>query len=194
MGIKLVKDAMPRNRYQEIKSVFHLADNNEAMMNKGDKGFKVRPLMNKLNHNFEKWGILDKCLSIDDMIVRYYGHFSLKQFIRGKPIRFGYKLWALCGSDGDCYNFDLDCGRDNSASCSEPLGTRVVKKMLSVVEDPNSHIFFYYNFFTSHSLLAILREMGFRASSTIRENRTARCPLEINKILEKKNPQRVFRL
>uniref|UniRef100_A0A8C4RHN7 PiggyBac transposable element-derived protein domain-containing protein n=1 Tax=Erpetoichthys calabaricus TaxID=27687 RepID=A0A8C4RHN7_ERPCA len=28
------------------------------------------------------------------MIVKYYGRNSLKQFIKGKPIRFGYKYWT----------------------------------------------------------------------------------------------------
>jgi len=28
------------------------------------------------------------------------GRHSSKQFIRGKPIRFGYKVWALCTDTG----------------------------------------------------------------------------------------------
>ena len=51
--------------------------------------------MDLLNKNFQQWGIFEKYLSIDEMIVRCYGHHSLKQFIRAKPIKFGYKLWAV---------------------------------------------------------------------------------------------------
>ena len=36
-------------------------------------------------------------LAVDEMMVRFYGHHGLNHFLRGKPIRFGFKLWALCG-------------------------------------------------------------------------------------------------
>lgn len=56
------------------------------------------------------------------MTVRYYGHNSLKQFIHAKPIRFGYKLWAMCGDDGYCYNFSLYCGKyTTTAATADPL-------------------------------------------------------------------------
>ncbi|GFY75586.1 uncharacterized protein TNIN_157531 [Trichonephila inaurata madagascariensis] len=61
----------------------------------------------KINYETAKWGIFDKHLSIDEMMIRYYGHHYFKQYIKGKPIRFGYKMWALCGNNGYCYNFDL---------------------------------------------------------------------------------------
>ncbi|KAJ8911933.1 hypothetical protein NQ315_016274, partial [Exocentrus adspersus] len=123
-------------------------------------------------------------LSVDEMIVLYYGHHSLKQFIRAKPIRFGYKLWAMCGNDGYCFNFSLYCGKEKTDT-TDPLGTRVVQKMLSVVEDPKNHFVYFDNFFSSHSLLSELKDLGFRATGTIRENRTQKCPLKSTKELEK---------
>ncbi|GFT71324.1 hypothetical protein TNCV_4349751 [Trichonephila clavipes] len=35
----------------------------------------------------QKWGIFDKHLSIDEMMIRYYGHHYFKQYVKGKPIR-----------------------------------------------------------------------------------------------------------
>ena len=92
LGISLVKNALSRNRFQMLKSFIHFVDNSEAENNKHDKGFKIRPLYTMLQKSFIKFGIFEKNLSIDEMIVRYYGHHSLKQFIRGKPIRFEYKF------------------------------------------------------------------------------------------------------
>ncbi|XP_076059719.1 uncharacterized protein LOC143036355 [Oratosquilla oratoria] len=79
-----------------------------------------------------------KHLAVDEMIVKYYGHHALKQFIRGKPIRFGYKFWALCGVSGYCYNFDLYCGNSSSDDKHADLllGSKVVLNMLDVVEEP----------------------------------------------------------
>ncbi|GFW98920.1 BED-type domain-containing protein [Trichonephila clavipes] len=64
------------------------------------------------------------------MMIRYYDHY-FKQYIKGKPIRFRYKMWALCGNNGYCYNFDLFCGKEVFDAAStvvlskEPLVTRV---------------------------------------------------------------------
>ena len=45
-----------------------------------------------------KFGIFEENLSFDEMIVRYYGHHSLKQFIRGKPIRLGIQILGIMWS------------------------------------------------------------------------------------------------
>jgi hypothetical protein len=39
LGIQIVKDAMCRNKYLELKSVLHFNDNKKANENKGDKSF-----------------------------------------------------------------------------------------------------------------------------------------------------------
>ena len=93
-----------------------------------------------LQNNFIKYGIFETHVAVDEMMVKYYGRNSLKQFIRGKPIRFGYKLWALCGSSGYCYNFNLYCGKQESETQKNvPLGFRVVTDMLSIIENPEQH-------------------------------------------------------
>ncbi|GFV64177.1 hypothetical protein TNCV_1491061, partial [Trichonephila clavipes] len=38
-----------------------------------------------MNANFQKLGIFDKHLSIDEMMIRRYGHRYCKQYIKGKP-------------------------------------------------------------------------------------------------------------
>nr|CAH7750912.1 unnamed protein product [Callosobruchus chinensis] len=43
--------------------------------------------MMMLNKNFQQWGIFYSDLSIDEAMVKYFGHHSAKQFIRGKPVR-----------------------------------------------------------------------------------------------------------
>lgn len=184
LSVALVRNAIPRNRYMEIKAMLHFANNAEINQHTHDRGYKVRMLIDKFNENFQKWGVFDKHLSIDEMMVRYYGHHPLKQYIKGKPIRFGYKFWAICGSNGYCYKFDLYAGKAVS-SVQQPLGTRVVKGMLECVTDPNSHMVFFDNFFNSHDLLVELREMGFRATGTLRKNRVSRCPLQSDKALQK---------
>lgn len=102
---------MAWNRFQTVKSVVHFCDNAEAEDNKSDKGFKVRNMISMLQKLLIKFGVFKHCVSVDEMIVKYYSHRSLNQFIQVKPVRFGYKLWPLCGTSGYCYNFDLYCGK-----------------------------------------------------------------------------------
>nr|CAH7746200.1 unnamed protein product [Callosobruchus chinensis] len=182
VSVPCISQAMSRNRYYQIKKYLHFADNSN--LDKNDKLYKVRPLMMMLNKNFQQWGIFYSDLSIDEAMVKYFGHHSAKQFIRGKPVRFGYKVWMLCSSTGYCYNFDVYCGAKPSSISTEnqkkstlPLGSKVVLELLECVAQPSDHSVFFDNYFTSHSLLKMLRDKGFRATGTIRENRTNKCPL-----------------
>ncbi|KAB0805128.1 hypothetical protein PPYR_02098 [Photinus pyralis] len=191
LGVNIVKNCMSRNKYLKIKSYIHFNDNDQANVNKSDKGFKVRPLIIQMNEKFQQWGIFVKELSIDEMIVKYFGKRGLKQFIRGKPIRFGYKLWALCSSNGYCFQFDLYCGAETSTNVARngdlALGSRVVVNLLDCVEDASSHCVYFDNLFTSRDLLLYLQQKGFRATGTLRENRLAKCPIKDSKSLGKES-------
>lgn len=183
---RLVREAMTRSSYHKIKQYLHVQDNNGRKPGDTDRGFKVRPLIKMLNDSFAKFDIYQENLAVDEMMVRYYGHHGLKQYMRGKPIRFGYKLWALCGADGFCHKFDLYCGKDTRPELqNKPLGSRVVLDMISAVSDPESHCLFLDNFFTSRALLSELRDKGMRATGTVRENRMEKCPLKTQKELVK---------
>lgn len=45
--------------------------------------------------------------SLDEAMKPYHGHHHKKQFIKGKPIKFGFKLWCLNKRDGYCVRFKL---------------------------------------------------------------------------------------
>ena len=65
------------------------------------------------------------------------------------------------------------------------LGSRVVMKMLSTVDNASFYIIYFDNFFTSHSVLVQLRKKGFRATGTVRDGRTTNCPLKLAKEMGK---------
>lgn len=185
LGVACVKECMTRDRFLQIKRFLHLA-NNDNIGNTNDKMFKVRPLTELLNKRFMQHGIFHTRLSVDESMVKYFGRHSCKQFIRGKPIRFGYKNWMLCSADGYCYAFETYCGKALVPQ-EGPLGTRVVLSLLKNIETPSDHTVFFDNFFTSHELLTSLREKGIRATGTIRESRQKKCPLPSRKEMQKKS-------
>ncbi|KAI7810638.1 putative piggyBac transposable element-derived protein 3-like [Triplophysa rosa] len=43
-------------------------------------------------------------------MIPYYGHHGYKQFIKGKPIRYGYKVWSLASSGGYLYHMEPYAG------------------------------------------------------------------------------------
>jgi hypothetical protein len=75
--------------------------NNE---NKHDQNFKIRTHGND-KCCLEQFWTFEEFISVDEMIVKYYGHNSLKHFTHGRPLRFGYKLWVLHGASRHCFNF-----------------------------------------------------------------------------------------
>nr|CAH7726921.1 unnamed protein product [Callosobruchus chinensis] len=178
LKVPIVANAMSRNRFLEIKKYIHIADNDH--LDKNDKMSKVRPLMNKLNQNFQQWGIFHENLAIDEAMVKFFGRHSSKQCIRGKPVRFRYKNWMICSPTGYAYGFDTYC-RAKCTSKSEdstlPLGSRVVLDLLDIVSVPCEHVVFIDNYFSSYGLLKLLKERGQRATGTVRDNRTKKCPL-----------------
>lgn len=183
LGIPSVQKAMSRDRFLQIKRFLHLADNSK-INNSTDRMYKLRPLINALINKFSQWGIFHKDLSIDESMVKYYGGHPVKQFIKGKPVRFGYKNWVLSSSTGYCYNFDVYCGKEDD-SRKIPLGASIVLKFVNKIPRPENHTVFFDNYFSTHSLFASLKNKGIRATGTIRENRTQKCPLTSNKVFAK---------
>lgn len=171
LGVSAVSEVMSSKRYYEIKQALHLADN--ANLQQGNKAAKVQPLYDALNSSFVQFGVFHENVSIDESMIPYYGHHSVKMFIKAKPIRFGYKIWTLAGVDGYPYHLKIYTGKDGDRS--EPLGTRVVNHMVNVIKvnsDVKYHQIFFDNFFTSYQLLRELSLQQVRATGTVREHRT----------------------
>ena len=97
LGIPIVSKAMSRASCCHIKRHIYFADNHN--LEQGNKIAKVAPVYTSVNATLAKFGVFHKDLSIDESMAPYFGRHSAKMFICGKPIRFGYKLWSLCGSD-----------------------------------------------------------------------------------------------
>ncbi|XP_058802842.1 piggyBac transposable element-derived protein 3-like [Phymastichus coffea] len=117
----------------------------------------------------------------NEIMVKYYGRFGIKQCIRNKPIRFGFKVWALCSSDGYIYELDIYTGKagidERNPLVAVGLGSRVVMKLLSPLlevtdkDDLRKYHIYFDNFFTSPDLMVHLDELGLSATGTVKQNR-----------------------
>ncbi len=105
----LVKKAVSRNRFLLIKKSFHLAV--EEQGEQVDRYKKVRVLVKHMQNKFSEHFVPEQNLSHDEAMIKYFGKSSLKQAIRNKPIRFGFKAWLLCTPSGYVVVFDLYQGK-----------------------------------------------------------------------------------
>ncbi|CAH2264363.1 jg18432 [Pararge aegeria aegeria] len=68
---------------------YHSLPQYEAAAGSTDKIFKV--LADVLIKKFFQWSVVHEHLTIDESMVKYFGRHPAKQFIRDKPVLFGYK-------------------------------------------------------------------------------------------------------
>lgn len=183
---KILSDSIRCNRFEDILRNFQLIDN-ANILNPDDRLCKLRPLLEHLKLKFMEHGPLGEKMSVDESMIPYYGRHYAKQYIEGKPIRFGYKNWALCTSNGYLVNFDVYTGKsDVRAPSFFGVGGDIVIKLLTESIPPNlGYTTFFDNYFTSVKLLRHLHYKGYNATGTIRENRLDKCPLPDKKITKK---------
>ncbi|GFU22176.1 piggyBac transposable element-derived protein 3 [Nephila pilipes] len=109
-------------------------------------------------------------------MVPYYGHHTCSMFIKGKPIKFSFKIWMLCSSSGYPYAMEIYSGRKNE-SPGMPQGEDGVTQPLSKITDLSRPEIYFDNFFTYYNLLKKLADSRIRATGTVQSSYIRLCPL-----------------
>lgn len=160
------------NRFGWLLSHVHLNDNS-MMPKKGepdfDKLYKVRPFIENIKNNFQKYYKVTQNIAIDESMIKYKGRSTIKQYMPKKPIKRGYKIWTLADQNGYLYNFDIYTGKSEDY-VEHSLGEKVVLRLTEDLHHKN-HTLFFDNFFNSYQLLKMLREYGIYACGTVVSNR-----------------------
>ncbi|KRZ78204.1 hypothetical protein T08_3911, partial [Trichinella sp. T8] len=89
-------------------------------------------------------------------------------------VRFGYKVWLLCGNHGYPYHMNTYQGKEIHSS-KVPFSTRVISNMVDIIQEncSTTRLTFYFdNFFNNYDLLVMLSELKMRAIGTIRPYRS----------------------
>lgn len=155
----------------------HVSDN--LHLDSADRFAKIRPLFTLLNERCLQFCPPEQYLSIDETMVPYFGRHTAKQFMRSKPVRFGYKLWTMATAGGYVIQFEPYAGAKNKSAEKEEfgLGGSVVLDLLSELPPSSPYHVAVDNFFTSVKLLEHLGNLGIGATGTVRQNRIEDCPL-----------------
>ena len=200
-----VADVMQRERFKKLASSIHFENNLEVTdKKKEDKLWKIRPWMDGLQKGLDKIPS-EEHNAVDEIMVPFKGHSSLKQYVKNKPHKWGFKMWGRCGGSGILYQFEVYqgkiSGRNNEQNAAGNANDHinelpkkksecgksgdVVLEMTSKLESGKNYKVFADNYFSSLSLVNALKEKSLFYVGTVRSNRLKGCDLKPEKELKR---------
>jgi hypothetical protein len=148
----------------------HLADNSSLVIQDqkaSDPLGKIRPLLNLLIKNFRDNYNPSLYLTVDEDMCKFKGRHKIKQYMRAKIIKWGYKIWKLCDANtAYVLNLDIYTGKNSGKS----LPYEVVFHLMEGYLDKH-HIVVMDNYFTSVPLFLDLLTRSTYACGTVRSDR-----------------------
>ncbi|KAM4578002.1 piggyBac transposable element-derived protein 3-like [Fundulus diaphanus] len=120
---------------------------------------------------------------------------NLRQYIKSKPDKWGFKLFARASEDGFIHDIVLYQGKTTLEAHDVPLKpeqeglgatSQIVSVLASTMTFPTTTAIYADNFFTSLELVRYLRDHNCRYTGTARDNRIGKPPLRTIKDMEKK--------
>ena len=177
LGVSEISSVMPLYRFESIHHFLHVT-NNKVLFPKEhpdyDKLGKVRQFLNLIQANFLKYYIPHQPVSVDESMTAFKGRSSIKQYMPKKPIKRGFKSWAMsCPLTGYTFVMEPYIGKVNNANqCDELLGTRVVYYLSQFLPPNPGYIIHSDRFFTNVELaLKLLKEKIYIVGTAVTNRR-----------------------
>ena len=160
----------------------HFADNEAPENNGEDKLYKIRKFMNLFREACAGAYRPGQMLTIDEMMVPFRGRSRIKQYMPLKPIKRGYKIFAItCATTGYLLGYEVYTG-GGADSSAEALGAdatadspadddvdqstfEIVMRLLAPFRQ-RSHIVYTDRFFSSIPLFLHMLKEGIYAIGT----------------------------
>jgi hypothetical protein len=172
-GCPLIKSCMSCQRFEAITRCIHLV-NNGSLHPPGhpehDKLGKVRWLVEHFSSVSQAQYNCEEIVTVDEIMVPYKGRYcNIRQYMKGKPVRFGIKVWALASSKSRYVsNLIVYLGAGDQREESELVGADAVLVAVRGLEG-RGHVVITDNFFTSVKLQVELLRRGFFATGTVKK-------------------------
>ena len=157
-----------RDRFEELLRMLHFADNEKIgqdLLPAERFEAKLGNFLTSYNANSMKLLSLAKSLSIDEMMIKFYGPSVVRQYIKSKPTKYGVKLWSMCCA---CCGYSLT-QNIYLGSTVGPVGGRDVVLRLSEPYLDKGHVIYCDRFFSHLDTAAYLRsrKTGMVGTSSI---------------------------
>lgn len=92
-----IADRIARDQFEEISRYLHFA-NNDVLPERGENGYsraqKVDPIIKAKKTNCFNLLNPHSQLSVDEAMIPFKGHSTMKQYMPNKPIKRGFKVWV----------------------------------------------------------------------------------------------------
>ena len=173
LGVPYLANGMCFKRFEEIRRNLHFNDNVQ-MTDRNDPGddraFKLRPVLKDFNECFLAAMEPTRFESIDEHMIRFKERNIMKQYVKGKPIQWGFKMWCRCDSKSEyLFEFDLYTGKKHGGM-EYGLREGVVLSLTEKLEGLKRQVYFD-NFLNSPLLQAALFHKKIFSAGTVRINR-----------------------
>ena len=183
---------MSRNRYRQILRHIHVVDNTSAPTRTDpntDRLWKVRPLIDLLQHTCGEMRNPGQQLSIDESMIGTKCSLFFIQYLPAKPTKWGIKVWVCSdAATGYVLSFSIYTGKDlNVSILPNGLVYDVVMRLLENKFNKGYSVF-VDNFYTSPNLFLDLFNKGVPGTGTVRTNRK-NFPSELREAWDKKPPR-----
>jgi hypothetical protein len=174
-NIDLYTSGLSCKRYTKIKRYLHVSDPAETYSDK-DWYKKVEPLNSNIRQRSQALAVPATNTAVDEMMARFFGRSKDTVRMPAKPIKEGYKIFALCQA-GYTYNWLFHSRTTGVAelpaySDLAPTQALVYHLACSLPYDRAPYHFNVYmdNLFTTPKLLVKLRDQGIGGAGTARSN------------------------
>ncbi|KAK1803342.1 hypothetical protein P4O66_004131 [Electrophorus voltai] len=165
-------------QYEAISANLHMSDPAADAINdqlRGQPGydclFRLKPLMEQILTACQRYYQPHQNIAADERMVATKGRISMKQYMKGKPTKWGYKLFALAdSSNGYTFGFSMYEGKARKPS-GKGLSFDAVVNLIHVPSLGTGYTVYVDYFYTSSLLFCHLHGIGFGACGTIRQNR-----------------------
>ena len=167
-----ITDVMSRNRFQFLLGTIHFVDNQIISdEDKKNRLWKIQLFLEMFRQQCLQVTPVQQ-QSVDEMMVPYKGKFSkIRQYIKGKPHPWGFKIWCRCSVSRLLHDFQVYQGKNENQGKTEfGVGATAVLKMCDNLQKHVNYKIFSDNFFTSFKLIEKMANDGFLYVGTVKQN------------------------
>ena len=135
-----------------------------------DKFCHVRKLRDKFIEQSQSLYDLGPNATIDEMLLKFRGQCSFRQYIPSKPGRYGIKFWILADAENHYYSNAFPYLCKERDKIVKNLGATVVKKLVEPILNTSRNIT-CDRYFTGVELFEHLLKVKLTSDGTIMSNR-----------------------
>ena len=143
------REVMERDRFIALWGFLHLVDQTDEAVDKSDKIYKVRPMLDRMLPLFCRYYSPRQQLSLDEGMIPTKNRLAIKQYIHDKPVRWGIKSFLLCEAKMG-YILDAEIYTGRVRDCHLPLlgsAVSVVRRLMETSQVTNkNHMLFMDRF------------------------------------------------